>query len=88
MPTLAIQPGATVFVTGANGLIGSHIIDQLLKIGYNVRGAVRSVDKCKWLADYFQERYAGVTFDMIEVPDMTVDGCYDEAVKGQLLLPY
>jgi len=82
MPTLAIQPGATIFVTGANGLIGSHIIDQLLKMGYNVRGAVRSVEKCKWLADYFHDKYDGVTFEMVEVADMTIDGCYDDAVKG------
>ena len=82
MPTVAIQPGATIFVTGANGLIGSYVIDLLLKMGYNVRGAVRSSDKCKWLADYFHGKYDGVKFEMVDVPDMTLDGCYDEAVKG------
>jgi nucleoside-diphosphate-sugar epimerase len=83
MPTLAIQPGATIFVTGANGLIGSHVIDQLLKMGYNVRGAVRSVEKCQWLADYFRGKSEGVELELVQVPDMTAEGCYDEAVIGQ-----
>ena len=55
MPTLALEAGATVFVTGANGLIGSHIADQLLKRGYHVRGAVRNAEKHKYLLDYFRE---------------------------------
>jgi nucleoside-diphosphate-sugar epimerase len=83
MPTLAIQPGTTIFVTGANGLIGSHVIEQLLKMGYNVRGAVRSVGKCQWLADYFRNTNESVKLELVEVPDMTVDGCYDEAVQGK-----
>ncbi|KAF2678484.1 dihydroflavonol-4-reductase, partial [Lentithecium fluviatile CBS 122367] len=82
MPTLAIQPGATIFVTGANGLIGSHVIDQLLGKGYNVRGAVRHVEKCKWLSDYFNGKYEGVSFQAVGVPDMKVEGCYDEVVQG------
>lgn len=82
MPTLAIHPGAVIFVTGVNGLIGSHIVDQLLKRGYNVRGAVRDVEKSKWLAKYFDAKYEGAKFEMVAVPDMTADGCYDEAVKG------
>ena len=33
---------ACVSVTGANGFIGSHIVDALLKLGYIVRGIFRS----------------------------------------------
>lgn len=85
MPTIVIQPGATIFVTGANGLIGSHITDQLLKRGYNVRGAVRDIEKNKWLAEYFDGKYEAAKFEMVAVPDMTADGCYDNVVKGMLL---
>ncbi|CAO2647881.1 Nn.00g088030.m01.CDS01 [Neocucurbitaria sp. VM-36] len=80
MPTVIVKPGATVFVTGVNGLIGSHIADQLLKKGYNVRGAVRGVEKNKWLAEYFNGRYEAVKFDMVDVPDMTSEGCYDNVL--------
>ena len=31
-------------VTGANGYIASHVVDQLLKQGHHVRGTVRSLD--------------------------------------------
>ncbi|KAF1841928.1 NAD(P)-binding protein [Cucurbitaria berberidis CBS 394.84] len=82
MPTVIIHPGTTVFVTGVNGLIGSHIVDQLLKRGYHVRGAVRNVEKNKWLADYFKGRYDAVKLDLVEVPDMTLEGCYDDVLQG------
>jgi nucleoside-diphosphate-sugar epimerase len=82
MPTLALHPGATIFVTGVNGLIGSHIADQLLARGYHVRGAVRDVDKTKWLAEYFTGKHKSVKFDLVSVPDMTAEGCYDKVVKG------
>ncbi|KAF2712068.1 NAD(P)-binding protein [Pleomassaria siparia CBS 279.74] len=82
MPTIAIHPGSTIFVTGINGLIGSHIADQLLIRGYHVRGAVRDVVKCRWLAEYFTDKYKDANFELVSVPDMTADGCYDKAVKG------
>lgn len=82
MPTLVIKPGATIFVTGVNGLIGSHIADQLLARGYNVRGAVRDVEKTNWLSEFFANKHKGAKFDLVSVPDMTVEGCYDDAVKG------
>ncbi|KAJ4305196.1 hypothetical protein N0V90_000727 [Kalmusia sp. IMI 367209] len=81
MSTAAIQPGATIFVTGVNGLIGSYTVDGLLKKGYNVRGAVRDVEKSKWLLDYFDGKYS-TKLDLVSVPDMTVEGCYDDVVKG------
>ncbi|KAH7077719.1 hypothetical protein BKA63DRAFT_410328 [Paraphoma chrysanthemicola] len=82
MPTVVIKSGATIFVTGVNGLIGSHVADQLLARGYNVRGAVRDVEKTKWLKDFFDGRHKGVKFELVGVPDMTADGCYDAHVEG------
>ncbi|KAF2872065.1 hypothetical protein BDV95DRAFT_493313 [Massariosphaeria phaeospora] len=82
MPTLALHPSATVFVTGVNGLIGSHIADQLLARGYHVRGAVRDVEKSGWLTEYFENKHKGAKFELTAVPDMTVEGCYDNVVKG------
>lgn len=83
MPTVVLKPGTTVFVTGANGLIGSHVIDQLLKKGYNVRGTVRDAGKAKWLNEYFDAKYKDAKLELVSVPDMRVEGCYDSVVDGK-----
>lgn len=77
-----IPKGSTVLVTGANGYIGSHVVDQLLLAGYKVRGTVRDATKAKWAHDLFEKRYGPGKFESVVVPDMTVDGAYDEAAKG------
>ena len=41
--------GATALVTGANGFIGSHLVDQLLDSGCTVHGLVRQSSDLKWL---------------------------------------
>lgn len=82
MSALALEAGATVFVTGVNGLIGSHIADQLLKRGYHVRGAVRNAEKHQYLLEYFNEKHKNAKFELVNVPDMTIEGCYDEFMQG------
>jgi NAD(P)-dependent dehydrogenase (short-subunit alcohol dehydrogenase family) len=79
----AISKGSWVLVTGINGYIGSHIGDQLLGAGYKVCGAVRSLERAKWLFDLF-EPYGKENFKLIEIPDMTAEGALDNAVKGEL----
>ncbi|KAI4859912.1 aldehyde reductase [Hypoxylon rubiginosum] len=79
---LLISPGSLVVVTGANGFIATHILDQLLQRGYRVRGTVRSVSKNQWVKDYFEKHYGPGKIELVEVPDMTVDGVYDDIVKG------
>jgi nucleoside-diphosphate-sugar epimerase len=85
MPAVVLHPGSTVFVTGVNGLIGSHIADQLLKSGYHVRGAVRSIQKNNWLQAHFDGKHEGAKFSLVEVPDMAADGCYDNVLQGKKL---
>lgn len=77
-----IEKGSTVLVTGANGFIASHIVDQLLQAGYHVRGTVRSKSKADWMYDRFDKQYGSGKFTAVEVPDMVADGAFDEAVKG------
>lgn len=84
MPTLALEAGTTIFVTGVNGLIGSHITDQLLERGYNVRGAVRNAKKHQYLVDYFSEKHKDAKLELVNVPDMTIEGCYDNFTQGTL----
>ncbi|THZ50744.1 NAD(P)-binding protein [Aureobasidium pullulans] len=78
----AIEKGSTVLVTGANGFIGSHIIDQLLQLDYKVRGTVRTEAKGKWVQDYFDEKYGHGKLELVVVPDMSKKGAFDDAVKG------
>ncbi|KAK2021105.1 NAD dependent epimerase/dehydratase [Colletotrichum zoysiae] len=78
----AIPRGSLVLVTGANGYVGSHVADQFLHYGYNVRGTVRDVLKNGWLCDLFEGKYGKGRFELAAVPDMTAEGAYDEALKG------
>ncbi|KAF9640920.1 putative sugar transporter protein [Lasiodiplodia theobromae] len=48
-----LPPDSLILVTGANGLIASHIIVQLLRAGFRVRGTVRSFTKSAWLLPLF-----------------------------------
>ncbi|KAJ3526557.1 hypothetical protein NMY22_g10117 [Coprinellus aureogranulatus] len=78
MPT--VNPGAKVLVTGANGFIPMWTVARLLEKGYAVRAAVRSAEKGRHLEEYFK-KYEG-KLELVVVPDITVEGAFDEAVKG------
>ncbi|KAJ7603330.1 NAD-P-binding protein [Mycena polygramma] len=77
-----LDKGCLVLVTGVNGFIASHVADQLLAAGYNVRGTARSAAKLQWLHELFDKKYGAGRFEGISVPDMVADGAFDEAVKG------
>lgn len=78
----AIPQGSLVLVTGANGLIASHVADQLLASGFKVRGTVRDVQKSSWLAELLDSKYGSGKFELVAVEDMAAEGAFDEAVKG------
>jgi nucleoside-diphosphate-sugar epimerase len=79
---LAISLGSLVLVTGANGFIASHVVDQLLTAGYRVRGTVRSLTRSAWLEAFFTKKYGSGKFELVEVPDMASPNAFDEAVNG------
>ncbi|KAJ5113383.1 hypothetical protein N7456_001917 [Penicillium angulare] len=62
----AISPPSCILVTGANGYIGSHVVDQLLTLGFCVRGTVRN--EKPWLDDLFQSKYGPGRFESVIVP--------------------
>lgn len=78
----AVLPkGSLILVTGANGFVASHVIDQLLELGYKVRGAARSQVKLEKYQKRWDSKYPG-QFEFVEVPDILKNGAYDEAIKG------
>ncbi|KAF5008657.1 hypothetical protein FDECE_5069 [Fusarium decemcellulare] len=79
---LAIPVGELIAVSGANGSMGSHICNQLLGLGYPVRGIVRSKERSAWLVNYLTNKYIAGLFELAEVPDMTIPGACDEAIAG------
>ncbi|KAM5387043.1 hypothetical protein ACJZ2D_000336 [Fusarium nematophilum] len=78
----AIPKGSTILVTGAGGLVGSHVADQFLQFGYKVRGTARNTKKSAWLSDVFDKKYGAGQFELLSIPDMAADDAFTEAVKG------
>ena len=39
----------TIFVTGATGLVGSHVVEEALRRGHKVRALVRATSDTRWL---------------------------------------
>lgn len=79
----AIPKDSWILVTGANGLIGSHTVDEILGLGFKVRGAVRDTVKSAWLTDVFDAKYGKGKFELVGIPDMTVPNAFTDAIKGE-----
>ena len=78
----ALAPGSLVVVSGATGNIGSHVVDQLLRAGFRVRGTVRDAERGGWVKEHFGAKYGADRIEIVEVKDMGAPGAFDEAVKG------
>ncbi|KAH9229437.1 hypothetical protein K456DRAFT_1844675 [Colletotrichum gloeosporioides 23] len=78
----ALPIGSLVVVSGASGCMGSHICDQLLGLGFRVRGISRNVKKSGWIETMFTKTYGPGKFELIEVSDFSTPGAFNAAVKG------
>ncbi|TVY13915.1 putative NADPH-dependent methylglyoxal reductase GRP2 [Lachnellula arida] len=73
--------GKTVLVTGLGGYIAGVLGHLLLTKGYSLRGTTRKAASIEPLLKGAYGPYAE-RVKIFEVPDMTVDGAFDEAAKG------
>lgn len=71
-----------VLVTGANGHVAQHLICQLLALSPRVRGTVRSTDKVNQFKEVFPKEHETGRLEIVVVPEITVDGAFDAAIKG------
>jgi nucleoside-diphosphate-sugar epimerase len=53
----------SALVTGATGLVGSHLVERLREQGWRVRALVRRPDGARWLADLGVELVSGDILD-------------------------
>ncbi|KAJ7301616.1 NAD-P-binding protein [Mycena albidolilacea] len=68
-------------ITGASGFLATQIALLLVNRSWKVRACVRSPAKAEaWKAKY--PMYTEEQIEFVYVPDMQVDGSFDEAVKG------
>lgn len=76
------KPGDLVCVTGASGFIASHIVGELLRQGYRVRGTVRDPgDEVKTAHLRKIEKETGGELELVAA-DLMKPGAFDEAVAG------
>ncbi|KAH5177984.1 hypothetical protein HBH68_184670 [Parastagonospora nodorum] len=73
-----------VFITGGSGHIGCRVIISALQAGYSVRAAVRSSSKATLIlaTPSIQALNPESKLTFVIVPDLLVDGAYDDAIKG------
>lgn len=69
-----------VLLTGANGFVGAHVLEHLLKANYRVRSTVRSLEKARFIEEKYKTKKEDLSF--VVVPDIQANGSLDEAVKG------
>ena len=67
-----------VLVTGANGYLGSAVVQHCLEHGYHVRGTVRSQAKAEGVKGLLQQKY-GSALSFVAIDDMTKEGVYEQA---------
>ncbi|OCL06388.1 NAD(P)-binding protein [Glonium stellatum] len=78
------MPSDLILITGVTGHLGFRTLILALQAGYRVRAAVRSQSKAETILSnpVFKTLNRSSQLSFIIVPDLTVSGAYDEAVKG------
>ena len=56
-----------------------------MKYSLHVRGTVLDIDKSKWLAELFDQKYGPGKFGLLEVKDSDTSEALGDAIKGRIL---
>ncbi|KAL5344871.1 hypothetical protein ACLOAV_010268 [Pseudogymnoascus australis] len=78
------MPSDLILLTGSTGHVGFKVLVQALELGYSVRAAIRDPSKSSKIqsTESIKLLNPGPRLSFVTVPDITVDGAYDEAVKS------
>jgi dihydroflavonol-4-reductase len=63
----------SILITGANGFVGSHLVEELLRRGHRVRGLVRETSDLRWLEGLDLELAYGEVTDAATLPEAVRD---------------
>jgi len=80
--TNEIGSNMTVFVTGATGFIGSHLVDRLLKKNCKIKCLVRKTSNLRWLEGKPVEYIYGNLFDDDVLAEAVKDADYVYHIAG------
>lgn len=73
-----------VLITGANGFIGLHAVDQALKLtDLKVKAVVRSEKSAGEVKKAFGNEIKNGRVEIVFVPKMEEEGAYDEVIQGE-----
>ncbi|KAL5585591.1 hypothetical protein FOVSG1_014980 [Fusarium oxysporum f. sp. vasinfectum] len=75
-----VSKGKRVLLTGGNGFVASHILNDLVKRGYSVTATVRSEDKAQAVYKTHPNWKENVEFEY--VADLTQKGAFDHLFEG------
>ncbi|OCL12089.1 NAD(P)-binding protein [Glonium stellatum] len=80
---MAFQPSDIVLVTGANGHVAQHVVDQLLAManGPKVRATVRSETSALQLESFFSKEITSARFSVVRILDIITPGIFDGAMQ-------
>lgn len=80
--TATFPEGSTVLVTGANGHVAQHVVQQLLDIpSVKVKATVRSASSSVSVERMFHSHITAGSLDIVQVSDITQDGAFDAAIQ-------
>ncbi|KAL7897337.1 hypothetical protein HDV64DRAFT_285750 [Trichoderma sp. TUCIM 5745] len=80
-----------ILLTGATGFVSFRVLTTALKAGYNVRIAVRSLNKANNVINFSLIKALNPSeesLSSIVIEDMAAPGVFDEAVKGATYVIY
>lgn len=83
------SPSDLVLITGANGHVAQHVVDQYLAMpnGPRVRATVRSEKSVQQITTFYSKDVATGRLEVVRVADITQKDAFDDVVRGKAFEP-